>query len=54
MAERGAHLTQTKNLQKNFPSFFDAVATDSLTSYDAIHKLVSVSFYLIIIVLLNF
>lgn len=45
MAEKGAHITQTTKAYKNLPSIFDAVATNTLNSYDAIKKFIFVSFY---------
>lgn len=43
MAEKGAHITQTAKAYKSLPSFFDAIATDTLNSYEAIKKLVDVN-----------
>lgn len=39
MAEKGAHITQTT---KGLPSIFDAIATDTLKSYEALKKLIDV------------
>lgn len=45
MAEKGAHITQTAKAYKSLPSFFDAIATDTLNSYEAIKKLVDVNMF---------
>lgn len=42
MAGKGAHITQTTKVFKNLPSVFDAVATDTLNSFEAIKKCVLV------------